>query len=98
MSIVSEEKTEARIGSMLLDIYRPRFELAFAAHPNRKEIVDMLCMGGNPPELVELWFAEAEAFLAEAFKPAAYRGARRQVVSRIGDQLSQKFEIVRGDN
>lgn len=87
--IADPEITEKRIGRMLLDIYRPRFELQFAHHPNGKEIVDMLCQGGNPPELIELWFAEAEQHTWEAMS-RPIRGAARQT--------SMKFKVVGGPN
>jgi hypothetical protein len=85
--IADTDRTEQRIGAMLLDIYRPRFELQFAYHPHGKEIVDMLCMGGNPPELIHLWFAEAESYAAEAMR-RPIRGATRQGIMR--------FKVVEG--
>lgn len=87
--ISSIERTEKRIGAMLLDIYRPRFELHFAAHPNREEIVDMLCQGGNPPELVQLWFAEAEMYTAATFM-RPIRGATRQGNIRLQTVRGEK--------
>lgn len=75
--------------SILLSIYRPRFELQFAYHPNRAEIVEMLCQGDNPPELVELWFAEAEQYMWEATS-GPIRGATRQ--------KNVRFAIVKGEN
>lgn len=89
--IADPDRTEKRIGAILLDIYRPRFEMHFAYHPKGKEIVDMLCQGGNPPELIELWFAEAEMYAWEAMR-AGFRGAARQ--SRDGNVT---FKIVRGE-
>lgn len=91
--IASEERTEAKINTMLLDLYRPRFELVFCHHPHGKEIVQMLCMGGNAPELVNLWFAEAEAYTAEAMM-RPIRGATRHP----GATGNLKFQIVKGDN
>lgn len=81
-------KSEA-VGKMLLDLYRPRFELQFAHHPKRAEIVEMLCQGDNPPELVDLWFAEAEMYTWEALSTKPIRGAVRQPV---------KFAIVKGED
>lgn len=51
---------------IILNAYRPRFEEQFKYHPNKEEIVDRLCEGGNPIELVELWFAEADRYSAES--------------------------------
>lgn len=78
---------ESGFGLILLDIYRPRFQARFANHPNGKEIVEMLCNGGNPPELVTLWFAEAESYDYEAMGKAAANGGK--VV---------KFAVIKGDN
>lgn len=53
---------EERVGKILLDLYRPRFMEQFKNHPKGPEIVELLCRGGNPPELIDLWFAEAERY------------------------------------
>lgn len=86
-----QDSTEKSIGRVLLDLYRPRFELQFAYHPKGKEIVEMLCQGGNPPELVELWFAEASSYQLEALRPPI-RGAMRQGAGNI------KFAIAKGSD
>lgn len=86
-----QDSTEKSIGRMLLDLYRPRFELQFAYHPKGKEIVELLCQGGNPAELVELWFAEAAAYYFEAMRPPI-RGAMRQGGGNV------KFAIVKGSD
>lgn len=59
---------------VILNAYRPRFEEQFKNHPKGKEIVEKLCSGDNPPELVDLWFSEAESYNWKALRSAERPG------------------------
>lgn len=63
--------------NLMLECYRARFNAQFRHHPHREEIVNMLCIGGNPPELVQLWFTEAGQYMDAARRPI--RGAARHM-------------------
>lgn len=83
---MADEKT---LGRVLLDLYRPRFEEQFRNHPKGKEIVELMCQGDNPPELVDLWFAEAESYNWKTLMSAAPRGPSGQPI---------KFQVIKGEN
>ena len=53
---------------VLLDLYKPRLMEQFKNHPRGPEIVEMMCQGDNPPELIDLWFAEAEMYSWEKLR------------------------------
>lgn len=78
---------------MLLDLYRPRFMTQFQNHPRGAEIVEMLCQGDNPKELIDLWFAEAERYNWEKLMQGANRGPAGQISE---DGKTVIFQVFKG--
>ena len=87
------ERDPKPVTQMLLELYRPRFMEQFKNHPKGAELVEMLCQGDNPKELVDLWFAEAEMYNWEALMRPS-RGPAGQI-SKDGKNVV--FAIHKGE-